>query len=303
MDEISERRPGGSAAASAANGARRGRHALRAARAGQPTIRLAGSSAPVPRGLFPRSLLIIVMPVVLLQLTVTIIFFERHYQRSRGGFLRRVAGDIAMVLSLYEANPSPETIAAAASGPSQRPCSSTSPSSPADSCRRPCRADFFDVLDSIIDDQLSAWTSADPIGSIRSSRSSFVDIRVRARSAASCASWSGAAQVLTTNWHIFLVWMVLQLHPHPSVRRRVPAQSDSPHCAARTAPPKPLDAAGMCPIFAPPGAIGNARRRACADRYAQPPLASCRPAHRHACGHQPRYAHAAHPHPASARVA
>jgi two-component system osmolarity sensor histidine kinase EnvZ len=59
----------------------------------------------VPRTLFGRALLIIVIPVVLLQLFSAYIFFERHWNKVGGYLALDLANDIATVISLLEAFP------------------------------------------------------------------------------------------------------------------------------------------------------------------------------------------------------
>jgi len=56
----------------------------------------------LPKGLFQRSLLIIVLPVALMQAAVTWAFFEQHWQTTTARLSESVAGDIAMVVNLYE---------------------------------------------------------------------------------------------------------------------------------------------------------------------------------------------------------
>lgn len=56
----------------------------------------------LPTGLFQRSLLIIVLPVALMQVAVTWAFFEQHWQTTTARLSESVAGDVAMVVSLYE---------------------------------------------------------------------------------------------------------------------------------------------------------------------------------------------------------
>jgi two-component system osmolarity sensor histidine kinase EnvZ len=58
----------------------------------------------LPKGLFQRSLLIIVLPVALMQAAVTWAFFEQHWQTTTARLSESVAGDIAMVVDLYERN-------------------------------------------------------------------------------------------------------------------------------------------------------------------------------------------------------
>ncbi|MGN6515645.1 MAG: ATP-binding protein [Rhizomicrobium sp.] len=59
----------------------------------------------MPHGLFGRSLLIIVTPVVLLQCFVSYAFFVRHYDIMTARMARGVAGDVAFLVNLEESKP------------------------------------------------------------------------------------------------------------------------------------------------------------------------------------------------------
>ena len=59
----------------------------------------------VPRTLFGRTLLIIIMPIVLLQAVSAYIFFERHWSTVGGYLALDLANDIATVINLIEAFP------------------------------------------------------------------------------------------------------------------------------------------------------------------------------------------------------
>lgn len=56
----------------------------------------------MPRGLFGRSLIIIVAPVVILQGIVTYVFFERHYDIMTARMARGVASDVALLINIEE---------------------------------------------------------------------------------------------------------------------------------------------------------------------------------------------------------
>lgn len=159
----------------------------------------------LPRGLFPRSLLIIVTPMILLQLTVTFIFFERHYQLVTRRLSAGVAGDIAMILSLYETDPSPAMIRRLAD-PAKRDMdleivflkgAKLPPVRPIGP---------FDVLDGVIEKQFGLQIQRpfwfDP------TREDRVEIQV-ALDDGVMRIFARRSRVLATNWHIFLVWMVL----------------------------------------------------------------------------------------------
>jgi two-component system osmolarity sensor histidine kinase EnvZ len=61
----------------------------------------------LPKTLFGRSLLIIVLPVAVMQIAVTWIFFDSYWQRVNGHLTEGLAGEIAWVLQDYEDNPTP----------------------------------------------------------------------------------------------------------------------------------------------------------------------------------------------------
>jgi two-component system, OmpR family, osmolarity sensor histidine kinase EnvZ len=65
-----------------------------------------------PRGLFARSLLIIVLPIALLQIVVTYLFFDLHWEQVSRRLSEAAAADIAHVSDLYVADPSPAAVAA-----------------------------------------------------------------------------------------------------------------------------------------------------------------------------------------------
>ena len=62
----------------------------------------------LPRGLFGRSLIIIVAPMVLLQGVVTYVFFERDLDSTTRRLARDVAGDVALLVTLEDSTPALE---------------------------------------------------------------------------------------------------------------------------------------------------------------------------------------------------
>ncbi|MBO6519416.1 MAG: HAMP domain-containing protein [Rhodospirillales bacterium] len=62
----------------------------------------------LPKSLLGRSLLIIVMPLVLLQIISAIIFFESHWDKVTLRLAKSVAGDTSMIVSLMRRYPGPE---------------------------------------------------------------------------------------------------------------------------------------------------------------------------------------------------
>ncbi len=58
-----------------------------------------------PRGLLGRSLLILVVPMVLLQVVTSVVFYERHWDTVMRRLASGIAGDVAMVLDLLHRFP------------------------------------------------------------------------------------------------------------------------------------------------------------------------------------------------------
>ncbi len=62
----------------------------------------------LPSTLFRRALVIIIAPMVLLQLVVIVIFFDRHWDTMTERMARGVVGDITMVIETLGPEPSPD---------------------------------------------------------------------------------------------------------------------------------------------------------------------------------------------------
>lgn len=65
----------------------------------------------MPKGLYWRTLLIIVAPAALLQLIITLVFLDDHWQATSKRMSQGVAADVALIIQLYERNPTPEAFA------------------------------------------------------------------------------------------------------------------------------------------------------------------------------------------------
>ena len=64
----------------------------------------------LPTSLWGRSLLIIVLPVLVMQVAVTWIFFDAHWQTVTARLSEGLAGDVAWAVQSYEDDPSPENL-------------------------------------------------------------------------------------------------------------------------------------------------------------------------------------------------
>ena len=66
----------------------------------------------VPRSLFSRSLLIVILPLLILQVVLTYIFYERHWDKVTRWLAFGVAGEVGLLVELLEAAKTPETAGA-----------------------------------------------------------------------------------------------------------------------------------------------------------------------------------------------
>jgi len=65
-------------------------------------------SGMMPKGLYARSILIVILPMILLQCVVTFVFMERHTQLVTVQLSRMLTQDIAALIDLADANPKEE---------------------------------------------------------------------------------------------------------------------------------------------------------------------------------------------------
>ena len=64
----------------------------------------------LPSSLFGRSLLIIVLPVAIMQIAVTYVFFDAHWQTVNSHLTEGLAGDVSWVLQSYQEDPGPAAL-------------------------------------------------------------------------------------------------------------------------------------------------------------------------------------------------
>jgi two-component system osmolarity sensor histidine kinase EnvZ len=159
----------------------------------------------MPKGLYARSLLIVIVPMVILQSAIAYFFMERHWQLVTFRLSTAVVQDIASIADLYRANPSPENVAQL-----QKVASSRMGLDVQFSVREPLPPTlpkpFFSILDQALSREISTqirrpfWI--DTVG-----KSSLVEIRIQLEdSMMRVVARRNAAYA--SNSHIFLVWMV-----------------------------------------------------------------------------------------------
>ena len=164
---------------------------------------MAAVGACMPKGLYARSLLIVIVPMVLLQSAIAYFFMERHWQLVTQRLSAAVVSDIGATIDLIESGASlaaVELIAENRWGFSvkllgREPLPSALP--------KP----FFSLLDRALSRELSAqlrrpfWV--DTIG-----RSKLVEVRVQTE-AGVLRFLTQRSSAYASNSHIFLIWMVV----------------------------------------------------------------------------------------------
>ncbi len=157
----------------------------------------------LPKGLYGRSLLIIVVPMVLLQSVVAFVFMERHWQLVTQRLSAAVSRDIAALVELYENKAADQQTLQRIAAASLELNVETLPPGPFPPLTQ---KPFFSLLDEALSDELQSrldrpfWI--DTIG-----RSSLIEIRVRLDDAV-LRILTRRSQAYASNSHIFLVWMV-----------------------------------------------------------------------------------------------
>jgi two-component system, OmpR family, osmolarity sensor histidine kinase EnvZ len=162
-------------------------------------------TAHLPKGLYARSLLIIVTPMVLLQSVVAFVFMERHYNQVTLRLSASVAQDVAALVEIYETYPQDKD-AAALRKIARENLKLTMELLPPDPLPPPGPKPFFDVLDSALSQEIAVLIDKpfwiDTVGN-----SNLVEIRVQLDKAV-MRVFARRSQAYASNSHIFLVWMV-----------------------------------------------------------------------------------------------
>lgn len=159
----------------------------------------------LPRRLFPRSILIIVVPMIVLQSVVTFVFLDRHWEAMTQRLSLATAEEIAAVVRLVETAAGPEErtkILAVA-----RETLFSDATMLADTALPPPQGQpFFALLDRILSTEIDERV-ARPFWINTVESWSFVEVRVET-AAGILRIRTRRSHTAATNAHITLVWMV-----------------------------------------------------------------------------------------------
>ncbi len=158
----------------------------------------------MPTGLYSRSLIIIVAPMVILQAFVTYVFMDRHWQMVTERLSQNTISDVALLLSEYEQNPIAETAAQISARANTFLSMSVAflpgeklPTTPSTQ---------YGLLDRSLSDEIRTQISR-PFWINTEQYSDYVDIRI-AYPGGVMRALALRSHVYAANSHIFIAWMV-----------------------------------------------------------------------------------------------
>ena len=160
----------------------------------------------LPTSLFGRSLLIIILPVAVMQVVVTWIFFDAHWETVNSRLSEGLAGDIAWAVESYQDDPSPQTVEMLA----ERAEDSLSLSIAMQEGRKlptTRRKALFEALDRSLNRALEERLD-EPFWFDTTRYPAYVDIRVQVQEGV-LRIIAPRDRAFATQGHIFVLWMTI----------------------------------------------------------------------------------------------
>lgn len=161
----------------------------------------------MPTGLYARSLLIIIVPMVLLQSVIAYVFMERHWQTVTQRLSTAVTADIAAIIDIIETYPQDENYEEITRIARERLRLNIA-ILPPDPFPPATAKPFFSILDDILREEITNQIGRpfwiDTVGD-----SNLLEIRIRLEDADKVLRvYARRSQAYASNSHIFLLWMV-----------------------------------------------------------------------------------------------
>ena len=159
----------------------------------------------LPKRLYPRSLIIIITPMILLQSVVAFVFMERHWQTVTLRLSQAVTRDIAAIIDMIETFPHDDDYANVIRIAQDRLALKID-LLPPDPLPPPGPKPFFSILDQILSSEITKQINRpfwiDTVGN-----SNIVEVRVQLKDKV-LRVFVRRSQAYASNTHIFLIWMV-----------------------------------------------------------------------------------------------
>lgn len=164
-------------------------------------------SRTMPKGLYARSLIAIIAPMVLLQSVIAFVFMERHWQTVTQRLSRAVTAEIAAIIDVIETYPQDrefESITRIAREKLGLSASVLPPDPFPPATSKP----FFSILDDVLREEITRQIARpfwiDTVGD-----SNLLEIRIRLKNPDKVLRvFARRNRAYASNSHIFLVWMI-----------------------------------------------------------------------------------------------
>ena len=160
----------------------------------------------LPSSLFGRSMLIIVLPIAIMQIAVTWVFFDAHWRTVTSRLSEGLAGDVAWVVDSYKQDPSPASLGRIASR-AERSLDLSVVLQQGRALDKRTHFNLFSTIDASLDRALSDRID-DPYWFNTTNYPAYVDIKVKVK--------DGVLRILApkdrayaTQGHIFVLWMAV----------------------------------------------------------------------------------------------
>lgn len=160
--------------------------------------------AAMPKGLYARSLIIIITPMLLLQSVIGYVFLERHYQTVTRRMSAAVSADIAALIDVYESYPQ-EADGRTLSRIAADRLGLDVDFLPGEKLPPPLPKPFFSILDGVLSDEIRRQV-ARPFWIDTVGKSNLIEIRVQLGDAV-MRVLARRSLAYASNSHIFLMWM------------------------------------------------------------------------------------------------
>ena len=160
----------------------------------------------LPTSLWGRSLLIIVLPVLVMQVAVTWAFFDMHWQTVTARLSDGLAGDIAWASESYADDPTPQNLEVIAER-AQRSMSLSIVLQEGETLPRETRRGAIGVVDRTLEKALSARIDQ-PVWFDTTRYPAYVDIRVQQPQGV-LRIIAPRERAVATQAHIFVLWLLI----------------------------------------------------------------------------------------------
>lgn len=161
----------------------------------------------MPTGLYARSLLIIIMPMLILQSVIAYVFMERHWQTVTQRLSTAVTADISAIIDIIETYPHDSEYQELTRIARERLRLSIAVEEP-EAFPPATQKPFFSILDDILREEITNQIGR-PFWMDTLGDSNLVEIRIRLEKPEKILRiYAQRSQAYASNSHIFLLWMV-----------------------------------------------------------------------------------------------